>query len=104
MTLVIGKIKYIFFKAEVYILLVQGQNQRNMNFTQKTEVNLSLLQSMQVQKCVSTPWIVPLSYHFRNKVCSTKSAHDDLFQFCRVKLPLAHQGISIMLPKWQSVG
>ena len=61
------------------ITVFKEQNQQIMNFTQKQKHNEYLLQinvtfavasQRQFQKYVASPWQVPLSYHFRNKICS----------------------------------
>lgn len=56
------------------ITVFKEQNQQNMNFTQNSEyllqinVTFAAAFQIQVQKCAASPWQVPLSYHFRNKV------------------------------------
>ena len=58
----------------------EEQNQQNMNFTQKNieylvqiNVTFAVASQRQFQKCVASPWQVPLLNHLRSKVCSFSS-------------------------------
>lgn len=67
----------------INITVFKEQNHQNMIFTQKQKHNNEYLLQISVtsavafqrpvQKCAASPWQVPLSCHFRNKVCSFSS-------------------------------